>query len=220
MPDQNADPRTAAPFSGDAALAGLIASRICHDLISPVGAIGNGVELIELVGAAGPQELGLIGDSARTASGLLQFFRLAFGAGDDAGPQGVDALRRILEQRFVRERATLAWQVAPDAPLTRLGARLICFGAMGAFAALPRGGEATVSIGADAVLGVTGAGPGMRLQPNAPAWLAGDPGEEPPASRDVQWPAAHAAARAGGAAVALEQSEAALLFTAALPPAR
>jgi histidine phosphotransferase ChpT len=217
MVDANAAAHPPAPFAGGTALAGLIASRICHDLISPVGAIGNGVELIELVGAAGPQELSLIGDSARSASSLLQFFRLAFGAGLDAGPHGVGALRRILDQRFGRERAALVWRVAPDAPLTRLGARLICLGAMGAFAALPRGGEVTVELGADAVLRVTGAGPGMRLQPNAPAWLAGDPGEEAAEPRDVQWPAAHAAAHAGGAAVALDQSGEALRFTAALP---
>jgi histidine phosphotransferase ChpT len=202
-------------------LAALIASRICHDLISPVGAIGNGVELIEQFGSTGKQEMSLIGDSARTASGMLQFFRLAFASGPPEAPHGIDALRRIVELRYGGERAALSWRVAPGAQTTRLGARLVCFGVMGAAAALPRGGKIEIELGEDAVLRVTATGPMLRLEPNAPIWLAGGAGDAPPAPRDVQWPAAYDAARTGGAALALTQDDAALSFAAALPaPAR
>ena len=60
----------------------LLASRICHDLISPVGAVHNGVEFLEEMGvAAGEEAVGLIAHSAAMAAAKLQIFRLAYGAG-------------------------------------------------------------------------------------------------------------------------------------------
>jgi histidine phosphotransferase ChpT len=61
-------------------LAALIASRICHDLISPIGAIGNGVELLAM--DAGPQrpEMALISESVANANARIRFFRISFGA--------------------------------------------------------------------------------------------------------------------------------------------
>jgi histidine phosphotransferase ChpT len=59
----------------------LIASRICHDLVSPVGAISNGVELMEELGEdAGEEAVKLIADSAHQASIRLKAFRLSYGA--------------------------------------------------------------------------------------------------------------------------------------------
>ena len=59
-------------------LAALIGSRICHDLISPIGAIGNGLELLSMSGAGGP-EVALISDSVANANARIRFFRIAFG---------------------------------------------------------------------------------------------------------------------------------------------
>lgn len=61
-------------------LAALIGSRICHDLISPIGAISNGLELLGMSGIADGPELGLITDSAENAGARIRFFRIAFGA--------------------------------------------------------------------------------------------------------------------------------------------
>jgi len=62
-------------------LAALIGSRICHDLISPIGAIGNGVELLMMDrGAAASPELALIAESVANANARIRFFRVAFGA--------------------------------------------------------------------------------------------------------------------------------------------
>ncbi len=61
-------------------LAALIGSRICHDLISPIGAIGNGVELLMMDGAAKTPELALIAESVASANARIRFFRVAFGA--------------------------------------------------------------------------------------------------------------------------------------------
>lgn len=66
-------------------LAALIGSRICHDLISPIGAIGNGVELLMMEHGAASPELALIAESVAHANARIRFFRVAFGAaGQDA----------------------------------------------------------------------------------------------------------------------------------------
>lgn len=66
----------------DTAILELLASRICHDLISPVGAVHNGVEFLEEMGADnGAEAIGLIAHSAQMAAARLQAFRLAYGAG-------------------------------------------------------------------------------------------------------------------------------------------
>src|ERR1700716_4677173 len=74
-------------------LAALLCSRVCHDLISPVGAIVNGLEVLD--DNPKPEDrdfaLDLIRKSAKTASARLQFCRLAFGAAGSAG--GQSALR-------------------------------------------------------------------------------------------------------------------------------
>lgn len=61
-------------------LAALIASRICHDLISPIGAIGNGVELLTMEAGANRPEFALISDSVANANARIRFFRISFGA--------------------------------------------------------------------------------------------------------------------------------------------
>ena len=70
-------------------LAALLCSRVCHDLISPTGAIVNGIEVLEEDGDAETKNFAieLIKKSARTASARLQFCRIAFGAAGSAGAQ-------------------------------------------------------------------------------------------------------------------------------------
>src|SRR3979411_2363076 len=71
-------------------LAALLCSRVCHDLISPTGAIVNGLEVLEEKDSDEETKtfaLDLIKKSARTASGRLQFCRLAFGAAGSSAAQ-------------------------------------------------------------------------------------------------------------------------------------
>ena len=72
--------------------ASLLCSRLCHDLLSPVGALNNGLELLadETDPAMRQRCLDLLADSARTSANKLKFFRLAFGAAGGFGEQ-VDA---------------------------------------------------------------------------------------------------------------------------------
>ncbi|MSP89576.1 MAG: hypothetical protein EXQ92_12320 [Alphaproteobacteria bacterium] len=68
----------------------LLMSRVCHDLISPVGAVVNGVELIEDGGADMTDDaMALIAKSARQASRRLQFFRMAYGAAGSGGDRSL-----------------------------------------------------------------------------------------------------------------------------------
>ena len=60
-------------------LAALIASRICHDLISPIGAIGNGVELLAMEPGGPRPEMALISESVANANARIRFFRICFG---------------------------------------------------------------------------------------------------------------------------------------------
>jgi histidine phosphotransferase ChpT len=64
-------------------LASLIGSRICHDLISPIGAITNGLELLDLTGGIEGPEMDLISDSVGNAGARIRFFRIAYGAAGD-----------------------------------------------------------------------------------------------------------------------------------------
>lgn len=96
-------------------LAALIASRVCHDVISPVGAIVNGLEVLEEEKDESMREFAqdLVQKSAKQASAKLQFSRLAFGASGGAGTE-LDMVEagRVAAALLEREKVELNWQVA------------------------------------------------------------------------------------------------------------
>ena len=85
----------------DVSLAALISSRICHDLISPIGAINNGLELLRMSVQRDGPEMDLIAQSVQNASARIRFFRVAYGAASDQ-PMGraevVTILRDITQE--------------------------------------------------------------------------------------------------------------------------
>jgi len=87
----------------NANLAALIGSRICHDLISPVGAVGNGLELMQMAGGKLLPEMALIEESVEAARLRILFFRIAYRdghTGTDGGAfGGARALGRIGKRR-------------------------------------------------------------------------------------------------------------------------
>lgn len=95
-------------------LAALIGSRICHDLISPIGAIGNGVELLAMSGAANSPEMDLISSSVAQASARIRFFRIAFGAAAKGQSIGRNEARSILADMTEGGRISINWAVAGD----------------------------------------------------------------------------------------------------------
>lgn len=88
----------------------LLASRICHDLVSPVSAINNGVELVQDIGGDVVDEaMKLIGDSAQNASHRLKVFRLAYGRGGAEASLSIDDVRPIVQQYTSIGKMELVW---------------------------------------------------------------------------------------------------------------
>ena len=108
-------------------LAGLLASRICHDLVSPVGAITNGADLIrELGGGDVADEISMISQSAGRAATLLQFYRVAFGAiSDDEAMLARTAVQAGAERAIASNRVIVEWEGAAGPPLARAHGRLL-----------------------------------------------------------------------------------------------
>jgi len=122
-------------------LAELIGSRICHDLISPVGAIGNGVELLAMSGTASP-ELALISDSVESAKARIRFFRIAFGQASHEQLIGRTEVVSILTDLYRGARLKVSWEVSDDTPRRETRATfliLLCLEN-----AMPYGGKVTV----------------------------------------------------------------------------
>lgn len=145
----------------------LLCSRLCHDLIGPVGAINNGVELIEEGGGgeAMGEALDLVADSARTAARRLALFRLALGAGSGGGVLPIPGTREALEGWFAGGRIQFIWRPALIVPPPGL-LKLVLLSALIAEEALPRGGTLTLT-GDDGGLELVAAGTGCGLREEA-----------------------------------------------------
>ncbi|WP_019218967.1 histidine phosphotransferase ChpT [Bartonella florencae] len=126
-------------------LAALLCSRICHDLISPVGAIQNAMELYD-EGGAEEDALQLVRWSVANASARLQFARLAFGfAGASGGQIDTRLAEQVAQQYMKEEKAILKWQV-PPLLLPKNEVKLLLNLLLIANATVPRGGEIVVMI--------------------------------------------------------------------------
>jgi len=161
-------------------LAALLCSRVCHDLISPVGAIMNGLEVMEEETDEETSKfaMDLIKKSARTASAKLQFCRLAFGAAGSAGAQ-IDTgdAEKVTRGLLEDDKTKLGWNL-PPALLAKNRVKLLLNMLLLAAQAIPRGGQLTVDpLGAGETMGfrVTAAGLNARVPQAIPALLAGPP---------------------------------------------
>ena len=132
--------------NSETGLAALIGSRICHDLISPIGAINNGLELLQMSGGPDGPEMDLIGESVGSASARIRFFRIAFGA---AGDQMVGAAEAaaILRDFYGTARHEVHWHCAE--PRTRMEVRLAFLALLCLEEALPYGGRIDVELSDD-----------------------------------------------------------------------
>ncbi|HVM37669.1 MAG TPA: histidine phosphotransferase family protein [Sphingomicrobium sp.] len=204
-------------------LASLLCSRLCHDLMSPVGALNNGLELL-----ADEQDpdmrqkcLELLEESARASANKLKFFRLAFGAGGGFG-DAVDTreAQLALEGLFGAERRiTLGWMVSGD-KLPKGAVKLLLNLALLAGDALVRGGR--LDVGAESSdelieLAIRAEGPRILLDPVLRAVLEGavDEGIEPRAAG--AWLAHSLATDAGGTIRLSDPGDEVLVIGAALP---
>jgi histidine phosphotransferase ChpT len=154
-----------------------LAARMCHDFISPAGAIISGLDLLEDPTAQDMREdaLALIADSARKLIALLQFDRIAFGASTAATAFDPRELETLTGGIFAHQRATLDWSVEP-ASLNKATSRALLNLAQICGGALPTGGIASIRVTdePDATLVVVNAsGPRVRLRPEVIEGLNG-----------------------------------------------
>lgn len=165
----------------DLELAALVSSRICHDVISPVGAIGNGLEVLadEDDEDMRVHALDLIKKSAAQASAKLQFARLAFGAAGSAGA-AIDLrdAERVVRGIVDTGKAELSWNT-PVANMPKDRVKLLLNLVHIVNTALPRGGAITVHVSDDIEapqMSVRGEGDIMRLPANLESLLGGGNG--------------------------------------------
>lgn len=132
----------------DLEFSALVSSKICHDIISPVGAIANGLEILdeESDESMRAHAMGLVKKSAATASAKLQFARLAFGAAGSAGAEiDLNEAEKVTRAVAATEKHTLEWN-GPPATLAKDKVKLLLNMATIALEALPRGGAISVNI--------------------------------------------------------------------------
>ena len=160
-------------------LAAMLCSRVCHDLINPVGAIGNGLEVLadpnQGAMAEGAHEL--IANSAKHARAKLEFARLAYGASSTAGTDfDTRECERVARLLFEIEKADLDWQV-PMILMPKHKAKLLMNMLLIAAMAVPRGGmvkaEVTGAAGEEAFRFTCTSDPEKRQKTLMPAGAEG-----------------------------------------------
>jgi histidine phosphotransferase ChpT len=161
-------------------LAALLCSRVCHDLISPVGAIMNGLEVME----DGKDEetskfaMDLIKKSAKTASAKLQFCRLAFGAAGSAGAQ-IDTgdAEKVARGLIEDDRTKIGWNLQ-RVLMAKNRVKLLLNMLLIAAQAIPRGGQITVDpVGEGDTIGfkLSVTGTNAKIPQAIPPLLGGTP---------------------------------------------
>ncbi len=205
---------------GNLDLAALVSSRICHDVINPVAAIANGLEMLgeEQDQAMREAAMELIRKSAAQASAKLQFARLAFGAAGSAGAEIDLRDAEKVSREFVQGsgKHQLAWQ-GPPVTLPKNKVKLLLNLVALGVGALPRGGTVGVNIqGTPSEVGftVTAKGDTARLTDQVKSLLLGGNGVAID-SHSIQPYYARLVAAASGMTVTAEAAGGEVVFKAA-----
>jgi len=205
---------------GDLDLAALVSSRICHDVINPVSAISNGLEML----AEDPDDdmreaaMDLVRKSAWQASARLQFARLAFGAAGSAGAEIDLRDAEKVARDFVQcsGKHEVVWD-GPALTLPKNKVKLLLNLAALGVVALPRGGTVNVAISGDPpdiAFTVTAKGTAARLNEQVTSLLTGGTGVEVDA-HSIQPYYAGRVANAAGMTITVETKDDEVTFKAA-----
>jgi histidine phosphotransferase ChpT len=127
---------------GPQTLAELISSRLCHDLVNPLGAIGNSVELIDMTGSVRGPEMALIRDAVRDAQARLRYLRIAFGGAAATQTLSAREAKTTAQAPWQGGRFQLSWGIAGDLP--RRQVKIAYLMLLCAETALPMGGAVTL----------------------------------------------------------------------------
>ena len=198
-------------------LAALLCSRICHDIISPVGAINNGLELLD-EGGADADAMNLIRTSARNASARLQFARIAFGAAGSAGMLIDSGDAEAVTTAFLRnEKPELVWN-GRRALMPKNKVKLLLNLVLVANAAIPRGGKISVTLDdpeTEPKFTLAAAGPMVRVPPKFLELHSGKKPEEPIDAHSIQPYYTLLLAREAGMTISIRANAEDIVLTAA-----
>jgi histidine phosphotransferase ChpT len=160
-------------------LAALLCSRVCHDIISPVGAIINGLEVLDENNGEDMKDFAfdLIRKSAAQASAKLQFARLAFGAAGSTGAEiDLGDAEKVATGYMQGEKPEFSFQ-APRVLMAKNRVKLLLNLILLATAAVPRGGSVKVLVEGDAdrpTFTLSSSGPSARIPPAFEKLVPGD----------------------------------------------
>lgn len=198
-------------------LASLLCSRVCHDVISPVGAINNGLELLE-DGGADEDAMDLIKTSAINASARLQFARIAFGAAGSAGVQ-IDTgdAQAVAENYLKNEKPEFTW-TGPRAYLAKSKVKLLLNLLLIANGSIPRGGSLDLEMeveGEEAKFKLTSKGRMLRVPQKFQDMLDGRTSEDPIDAHAVQYYYTLLLAKEAGMEINVHMDDEKVVYTAA-----
>lgn len=202
-------------------VAELLASRLCHDLISPVGAVNSGIELMTEFGdGLDSESMQLVASSAKLASEKLQFFRIAYGnAGSGANVALGDGLR-LIEPVCANQRTAVVIEDRTAGAMPGPGAvKLLLNITLVAGECLPRGGELGIVVGPDMAVRVSASGEGARIEDNLRAALDGSIAGADLDPRTAHGYFTHMAGKRLGVAFTVETGPDRVSFAAQLPAA-
>jgi histidine phosphotransferase ChpT len=169
----------------------LMVSRVCHDLVGPLGAVVNGLEVLEDETDAAMREdaLRLVSSSANQALARIQFMRIAFGAAGSAGAElDLGEIGRLATGLVAGGKVTLDWQ-AGQIHWPKNWAKLLMNVTLIGVDCLPRGGTVTVTTSPDPAapsFTVTAVGLNARAQEDVQRALHGDGDQAPMDARGIQ----------------------------------
>jgi histidine phosphotransferase ChpT len=202
-------------------LAARLASKLCHDFISPAGAIVSGLDLLDDPAAKDMRDdaMDLIASSARKLVEQLAFARVAFGAASGVAMFDCAELERLTRGVFAHVRADLDWAVAP-ASLPKAPAQVLVNLAQLAAGALPLGGIARLETAQGSegfVVTAIARGPKSRLHAEVQSGLSGAPLGDGLGGRWVQAYYVHVVATAAGGRLEMSASEDLVTLRAVIP---
>ncbi|MDQ0471356.1 histidine phosphotransferase ChpT [Labrys wisconsinensis] len=201
-------------------LAALLCSRVCHDVINPVGAIVNGLEVLEDENDPSMKSfaLDLIKKSSRNASARLQFARIAFGAAGSAGASIDLGDAENVARGFIHdEKVALTWE-APRLLMPKNKVKLLLNLLVVSTSTIPRGGSVNAVVAGDADTArfeIVATGNHSRIPHGLIALLAGEPEGGTLDSHAIQPYYTGLVARAAGMSVGVESIEGGVKILAA-----
>ena len=175
----------------DLEFSAFLVSRVCHDLVSPLGAVVNGLEVLEdeRDSAMRADALKIVTSSATQALARLQFLRIAFGAAGSAGAElDLGEVSRLAAGLLSGSKVVLQWET-PSVNWPKDWAKLVMNAMIIAADCLPRGGTVRIETSTDPAVfsfKIVAAGQGARIVADVERTLRGETADEPYDARGVQ----------------------------------